>query len=80
MTLFGPTHTYNMDEIGTCINSRVLSGATKLVRVQKIVCQYIELKAIADDLFDKFVCCIEYYRIKQFGGVIQFFVGLGYND
>jgi len=41
----------------------------------------VELKAIADNLFNKFVCYVEeYYRTEQFGIVIQVFVRLGYNN
>ena len=71
MTLFGPTCMNNMGKVGACASSRALSDAAKLVRVQKTICWHMELKVVADDLFNKFACCIKkYYRTEQFGGVI----------
>ena len=41
----------------------------------------MKLKAITDDFFNKFAHHIEeYYRIEQFGDIIQVFIGLGYNN
>jgi len=81
MILFGPICTNNMGEVDVCVNSRVLSNTTKLIKVQKTICRHMKLKAITDDFFNKFAHHIEeYYRIEQFGDIIQVFIGLGYNN
>ena len=38
VTLFSPVCTNNMYKVGVCIDSRVLSNVSKLIRVQETVC------------------------------------------
>jgi len=79
--LFSLAYTNNIGEVGAYVNSRALSNATKLIKIQETVCQHIKLKVIANNLFDKFVCCVKkYYRVKQFRDIIQIFIELGYNN
>ena len=59
ITLFNLSSSYQVDQIKSYVNGLFLLNTTQLIGVKKTIDHGMELKSVADDLLNEFICSIE---------------------